>query len=190
MNQINKIFQERTCYDFASKQVPHEILKEIYNIVKLGPTSANSCPLRIIFVEKTESKEKLAKCVMEGNVSKVLSASCTAIFAYDTKFYQKMEKLYPHDDNIRKFFSSSEDIATDTAKRNSALQAAYFMIVARSFGLAIGAMSGFNKEEVDKQFLAGTGYKSDFLCNIGYAKGENPYPRLPRLDFDEACLIL
>lgn len=190
MRKIDEIFNDRTCYSFSSKKIEHNVLKQIYDLMKLGPTSANTCPLRIIFVESPAEKDKLSKCVMPGNVNKVLSASCTAIFAYDTEYYKHMEKLCPHDAGIRQYMASSEAIIMDTAKRNSVLQAAYFMMIARGFGVDVGAMSGFDKEAIDKTFLQGTSYKSDFICNLGYKVAENPHPRLPRLDFDEACKVI
>jgi len=190
MRTIEDIFQDRTCYKFQDKPVDTELLKKIYNVMKLGPTSANSCPLRIVFVRDIKQKEKLLKCVMEGNVEKIKSAPVTALFAYDTKFYDKLDKLNAVAPQMKTYFKSSEVIAKDTAYRNSALQAAYFMMVARGFGLACGPMSGFNYAAIEKEFFADSDLKINFICNLGYRDGENPYPRLPRLDFEECCTIL
>lgn len=191
MRQIDDIFlNDRTCYSFSDQKVDISTLQQIYDICKLGPTSANTCPLRIIFVESKESREKLAKCVMEGNVSKIMSASCTAIFAYDMNFYEKMDKLYPHDKNMKKYMSSSDEVILDTARRNATLQASYFMMIARGFGVDVGPMSGFDKDAVSKAFLANTGYKVDFLCNLGYKESSSNYPKLPRLEFEEACSVI
>lgn len=189
MKNIEEIFQDRTYYKFSNKPVSTEIIKEIYDLMKLGPTSGNSCPLRITFIESEEAKEKLYPCLMPGNVEKVRSAPVAAIFAYDTKFYDEMPKLFPGNKGMHDYFASSESIALDTAYRNSTLQAAYFMVIARGKGLACGPLSGFNNAEVDKIFLGGTSYKSNFICNIGYPDGHNNFPRLPRLEFDECCKI-
>lgn len=158
--------------------------------MKLGPTSANSCPLRIIFVQSKAQKEKLLKCMMEGNVEKTRMAPVSAIFAYDTKFYTKMDKIYPVSPAMKDFFASSESIALDTANRNSTLQAAYFMVVARSLGLDCGPMSGLDAGAIEKEFLSETGFKVNFVCNLGYRDGDNPFPRLPKLDFVEVCKIV
>lgn len=190
MRSVEEVFQDRTIYKFKDKKFDKKLLQQAYNIMKLGPTSGNSCPLRIIFVETKTEKEKLLKCLDEGNVPKVKSAPVTALFAYDTKFFEKMDKTNPASPALQEFFASSKDVALDTAYRNSSLQAAYFMIAARSLGLDCGPMSGFNKDALEKDFLAGTDYKINFICNLGYRDGENPYDRQPRLDFDEACKVV
>ncbi len=190
MRTVKDVFADRTCYKYTNKFVSADLLKEIYDIMKLGPTSANGCPLRIIFIQTKDEKTKLLKCVMEGNVEKIKSAPVTALFAYDTKFYTKMDKTNPVSPELKHYFASSDKIAIDTAARNSTLQAAYFMIVAREAGLDCGPMSGFSAEAVEKEFLSGTDFKINFICNLGYKDGENPYPRLPRLDFAEVCKII
>lgn len=190
MRTVKDVFADRTCSKYTDKPVSTDLLKEIYDIVKLGPTSANSCPLRIVFIQSKEQKAKLLKCLMEANVEKTRSAPVAAIFAYDTKFYTKMDKTYPVSVAMKDYFASSESVALDTANRSSTLQAAYFMIVARSLGLDCGPMSGINAEAIENEFLAGTGFKVNFVCNLGYRDGENPHPRLPRLDFEEACKIV
>ena len=190
MRSIDEIFHSRTCYKFSNKKVEHSILKEIYNLMKLAPTSANTMPLRIYFVESKSSKDKLVKCLMSGNIDKVISAPVTAIFAYDIKFYLNIPKLFPHNKTMQETFSSSQQMVNDTATRNAVLQAGYFMTIARGFGLDTGPMSGFDKEQVNKHFFDNTSYKADFLCNIGYKAEDNSMPRLPRLDFDEACKII
>ena len=159
-------------------------------MAKLGPTSANCSPLRTVFVQNPAAKDKLYQCVAPGNVEKVKSAPVTAIFAFDTKFYELIPKLFPHDISIKDYFSSSEEIALDTAFRNSSLQAAYFMIAARNKGLACGPMSGFNKNAINSTFFNDSNYQVNFICNIGYRDGDNPFPRLPKLDFTECCKIM
>ncbi len=155
MRTVKDVFTDRTCYNYADKAVSLELLQEIYDIMKLGPTSANSCPLRIIFVQSKDQKTKLLKCLMEGNVEKTRSAPVSAIFAYDTKFYTKMDKTHPVSQAMKNYFASSEAIALDTANRNSTLQAAYFMVIARSLGLDCGPMSGLDAEAIEKEFLSG-----------------------------------
>lgn len=192
MLSIKEIFQsERTCYQFLQKDISDEILKEIYDIMKMGPTSANSCPLRLYFVKSKQSKEKLMNCLMPGNVTKTKTAPVTVIFAYDVRFYEQMEELFPHNPQMISNFAQNEDLAFNNAFRNSTLQAAYFMMVARSFGLSCGPMSGFDNQKLDNEFFQDTSLRSNFLCNIGYQDPEykNP-PRLARLSFERACKII
>jgi 3-hydroxypropanoate dehydrogenase len=190
MNEVEQVFLDRTCYKFLDKPVDRSLLEGIYDLVKLGPTSANASPLRIIFIQSLAEKEKLYKCLAEGNIEKTKSAPITAIFAFDTKFYELMPKLSPNSLSLQKYFASSEEIAVDTAFRNSSLQAAYFMIIARSKGLACGPMSGFDKDAINNTFLSNSNYQVNFICNIGYRDGDNELPRSPRLDFHEACKII
>ena len=190
MRTIQEIFTDRTCYKFQNKPIDTALLKQIYDLMKLGPTSGNSCPLRIIFIQSSDARSKLMRCVMEGNIDKIQSAPVTALFAYDSKFYDQMDKTNPVSPALKEYFSSSEDIATDTAMRNSTLQAAYFMIIARAFGLDCGPMSGFNVELMEKEFLVASDFKINFICNLGYRDNENPYPRLPRLEFEDVCKLI
>jgi 3-hydroxypropanoate dehydrogenase len=190
MRTIESIFNDRTCYKFLNKPVSQELLTQIYDLMKLGPTSGNSCPLRIVFVQSEAEKEKLCKVAAEYNVDKVKSAPVTALFAYDLKFYEQMDKLHPTGKALRDLFASSETIALDTATRNSTLQAAYFMIIARGMGLDCGPMSGFDANGVNETFFKNTNYKINFICNLGYRDGENPYPRLPRMNFEEFCKVV
>lgn len=189
---IAEIFlKERTCYNFDSnKPVSQSLLKEIYDIMKMGPTSANCSPLRMVFVESKLEKDRLLSCVMDGNVNNIQSAPMTVIFAYDLKFYEKMDKLFAHNPNMKSFFSGSESVAVDTAIRNSTLQAAYFMIVARSKGLALAPMSGFDSAKINKEFFNDSGLRVNFISSLGYRSQEEVYLRLPRLDFDEVCKIV
>jgi nitroreductase len=183
MRNVEEVFSDRTCYKFLNRPVDKILLEEIYNIAKLAPTSANCCPLRIVFVQSSTEKDKLYKCLASSNVEKVRSAPVTAIFAFDTKFYELIPKLFPHDTSVKDYFSSSEQIALDTATRSSSLQAAYFMIVARSKGLACGPMSGFNKEAINSTFFNNTNHQVNFLCNIGYRDGDNSFPRPTKARF-------
>jgi len=164
----------RTCTNFASKTVSKALLEDVYDLAKMGPTSANTCPMRIVFVQSAGSRKKLLDCVMPGNVAAVQSAPVTALFAYDERFIDKMPILLAH----------------DTATRNATLQAAYFMVIARSRGLACGPMSGFDPIKLETTFFQGSHWKANFICNLGYANGEPKYPRLPRLAFDDVCRVV
>ena len=191
MRTIESVFSDRTCSKFLDKKVSKELLIQIYDLVKLGPTSANACPLRIVFVQSNLEKEKLCKTAMEANIAKIKSAPVTALFAYDMKFYKKMDKLYPTGKFLQDLFAkSSEDVIDRESLRNSTLQAAYFIIVARSMGLDCGPMSGFDPVALNETFFKNTNYRINFICNFGYKDGDNPYPKLPRLDFDEVCKFL
>jgi nitroreductase len=191
MRTIESVFSDRTCNKFLDKKVSKELLIQIYDLVKLGPTSANACPLRIVFVQSNLEKEKLCKTAMEANIAKIKSAPVTALFAYDMKFYEKMDKLYPTGKFLQDLFAkSSEDVIDRESLRNSTLQAAYFIMVARSMGLDCGPMSGFDPVALNETFFKNTNYRINFICNFGYKDGDNPYPKLPRLDFDEVCKFL
>lgn len=187
---IDQLFlNARTHFFWQDIKVSDDLLKQIYNLAKMGPTSANCSPLRIVFVKSTAAKEKLKPCLFEGNVEKTMSAPVTAIFGYDMKFYEKLPTLFPHAD-AKSWFIGSPELIETTAFRNGTLQAAYFILAARSLGLDCGPMSGFNNKDVDESFFAGTSFRSNFLCNIGYGVPEKLFPRSPRLDFTEACQIL
>jgi len=190
MRSIEEVFHDRTCRKFLSRPVDKDLLIKIYDLAKLGPTSGNSSPLRIVFVQSDVEKDKLYKCLDKGNIEQTKSAPVIALFAYDEKFYENMEKVNPFAPTLIKYFASSQEVALDTAIRNSTLQAAYFMLAARGVGLACGPMSGFNKEAIEKAFLANTNFKINFICNLGYADGANAHSRLPRWKFDEVCKIV
>jgi 3-hydroxypropanoate dehydrogenase len=184
---IKKIFDQRTCYDFSDKLVSDELLQEIYDITKLGATSANGSPLRIIFVKSDESKAKLLECLAPMNREKTKNAPISAIFAYDLEFYKYMDILFPHNPGIKSMFENNKVLSLDTAYRNSTLQAAYFMIIAKSYGLDVGPMSGFDTEMVNKAFFDGESLRVNFICNMGYKNKESQFERGPRLDFSKVC---
>lgn len=189
-NSLNQIFRlGRTFSAWQDKPVAPELLKQVYDLAKMGPTSMNNSPMRVVFVTSPEAKEKLKTALMPGNVDKTMAAPVTAIFAYDLEFYEKMDKLWPHFD-AKPMFAGNPTMTADAAYRNGTLQAAYFMLAARSLGLDLGPMSGFNNAQVDELFFAGTKIKSNFLCNIGYGDASKLYPRGPRLDFEEVATIL
>jgi 3-hydroxypropanoate dehydrogenase len=179
----------RTHSVWLPEAVSDELLKQIYELMKWGPTSANCCPARIVFVKSREAKEKLLPCMAPGNVEKTKAAPVTAIIANDMEFYEKLPKLFPHAD-ARSWFLGNKALIESTAFRNGTLQGAYFMIAARSLGLDCGPMSGFDNARVDAAFFQGTSWKSNFVCNLGHGDAGKVYPRSPRLGFDEACKVL
>lgn len=179
----------RSHYAWQDRTVSNEQLKRIFDIMKMGPTSMNTCPVRITFVTSQDGKDKIAKSLKPANVQKVMSAPVTAIIAYDTEFWTELPKLFPHEDR-RHFFEGKTQHIEDTAFRNSTLQGAYFMIAARAIGLDVGAISGFDNSVVDQEFFADTTVKSNFLCNLGYADETALFQRLPRFEFDDVCKIV
>ncbi|MDZ4380867.1 MAG: malonic semialdehyde reductase [Parvibaculum sp.] len=180
----------RTHNAWQDKPVSDALLKELYDLMKWGPTSANMSPARIVFVTSKEAKEKLAPALMEGNRAKTLQAPVTAIIGYDVKFYERLPELFPHAPEAKTWFNWSDDWAEMNAFRNGSLQGAYFMIAARSLGLDCGPMSGFDMNKVNDLFFAGTDVKSNFLCNLGYGDPAGLFERSPRLPFDDACSIV
>ncbi len=187
---LNQIFlKARTHSTWLQEPVSEETLHQIYDLMKWGPTSANSCPARIVFVKSKEGKGKLLPCMAPANVEKTKSAPVTAIIAQDMEFYEKLPKLFPHTD-ARSWFAGKKELIESTAFRNSTLQGAYFMIAARSLGLDCGPMSGFDNAKVDETFFQGTSWKSNFVCNLGHGDSSKLHPRSPRLDFNEACKII
>jgi 3-hydroxypropanoate dehydrogenase len=178
----------RTRNGWTDKPLEDGLLEEIWNLARMGPTSANGSPARIVFVTSFEAKEKLQPALMAGNVEKTMAAPATAIFGYDLEFYEKLSKLAPHTD-ARSWFVGNDEVIFSTAFRNGSLQAAYFIIAARALGLDCGPMSGFDNEKVDATFFAGTAIRSNFICSIGYGNDDHLHPRAPRLDFNEACRV-
>lgn len=180
--------QARTHSAWLDKPVTDAQLHAIYDLMKWGPTSANSSPGRIVFVKSAQAKSRLLDCVGPGNVDKVKAAPVTAIVAMDMRFYEKLSELFPHTD-ARAWFVGNEASIQATAFRNSSLQVAYLMLAARALGLDAGPMSGFDAAKVDASFFAGTELKANFLCNLGYGDAQQLHPRLPRLAFEQACTI-
>ena len=187
---LDLIFREaRTLDKWKPKAVSREILEEAWNLARLGPTSANCGPGRIVFVESAEAKARLKPCLSSGNVEQTLAAPVTAIFGHDLAFPDHLPELYPYAD-ARSWFDGKDDLIRTTAFRNGTLQAAYFMFAARALGLDCGPMSGFDNAAVDAAFFAGTSIRSNFLCNLGYGDRSGLRPRAPRLDFDRACRVV
>ncbi len=188
---IKQVFTEaRTYQGWLPKEVSDKDLREIYELMKFGPTSANLCPARILFVKNGPQKDFLLQCLAPTNVDKVKAAPVTAVIAQDQKFYEQTAKLFPPAPQYRDFFASNAVAAESTAFRNSSLQGAYFMLAARALGFDCGPMSGFDNQKLDEAFFSGTSWKSNFICNVGYGDKSKLMPRLPRLSFEEACKIV
>ena len=179
----------RTHTAWQDRPVGDETLKQVYDLAKWGPTSANSNPLRIVFIKSKSAKESLKPCLAEGNVKKTMAAPVTALLAMDMKFYDHFPKLFPQAD-ARSWFVGNDAMIEDAAFRNSSLQGAYFIIAARACGLDCGPMSGFDKNKADEIFFKGTSFKSNFLCNLGYGDKSKLHPRNPRFAFEDVCQIL
>jgi len=188
---LNLIFREaRTHSDWLDKPVDDALLAQVYDLAKMGPTSANMCPMRLVFVKSRAAKEKLKPTLSPPNVDKSMKAPVTAIIAMDVHFFEQLPKLFPHVDAKAWFKDLPESVLEYLALRNGSLQGAYFMLAARSLGLDCGPMSGFDNAKVDAAFFAGTTVKSNFLCNLGYGDATKLHPRGPRLSFEEACQIV
>ncbi|MDA8746757.1 malonic semialdehyde reductase [Litoreibacter sp.] len=179
----------RSHYAWTERPISDEMLRTLYDITINGPTSMNTCPARFVFVRSAQAKARLATSMKPMNVPKMMGAPVTAIIAWDPDYWQRLDFLFPHDDR-KPLFEGREDYAYDTAYRNSTLQGAYFMIAARAMGLDVGAMSGFSNAAVDAEFFAENGWKSNFLCNIGYADETALFQKLPRFEFDDICEIM
>jgi 3-hydroxypropanoate dehydrogenase len=179
----------RTHNGFSARAVPEATLRQLYDLMKWGPTSANCSPARILFVSTPAAKERLLGCMAAGNVEKTRQAPVTAIIGMDLEFFEKLPQLFPHADAKPWFAGKPEFIAT-TAMRNSSLQGAYFIIAARALGLDCGPMSGFDNAKVDAEFFAGTSVKSNFICNLGHGDPSKLFGRSPRLSFEEACTLI
>jgi 3-hydroxypropanoate dehydrogenase len=183
---------------WLDKPVSDHLLRQLYVLMAYGPTSANSCPARILFLRTHEAKERLRPALSPTNVEKTMQAPVTAIVGYDLKFFEHTPKLFPHNPGMRNNFANNQKLAEITAFRNGTLQGAYLILAARSLGLDCGPMSGFDNAKVDAEFFsAGAGnppefveVKSNFLCNLGYGDESRLFPRNPRLTFDEACRML
>ncbi len=173
---------------WQKKPVEDALLVQLYDLVKMAPTSANCQPMRVVFVRSKEVKEKLKPCLDAGNVEKTMQAPVTAIIAQDMAFYEQMPKLFPHAD-ARSWFAGNPQKIADTAFRNSSLQGGYLILAARALGLDCGPMSGFDQAKLDAAFFAGTQIRSNFLCNLGYGDPASLHPRLPRPAFSDACSI-
>ena len=179
----------RTHYKWLPDPVSDEELQELYRLLRMGPTSANCSPARYLFLRSPEAKEKLKPALSPGNVDKTMTAPVVAVVAFDPQFFEQLPKLFPHAD-ARAWFAGNEALASETAFRNGTLQGAYLIMAARAVGLDAGPMSGFDRPKVDEAFFAASGWKSNFLVNLGHGDESGLLPRSPRLAFDEACVLL
>jgi 3-hydroxypropanoate dehydrogenase len=201
---LDLLFREaRTYTAWLDRPVSDDTLRELYELMKWGPTSSNTNPARILFLRSPQAKERLRPALSPTNVEKVMRAPVTAIIAYDLEFYEQLPKLFPQNPATRDRFANAPDLVTMTALRNSSLQGAYLIMAARALGLDCGPMSGFDNQKVDAEFF-GPGaaaehgdrglqiahLRSNFLCNIGYGDPASLKPRNPRLPFEEACLLV
>lgn len=179
----------RTHYHWRDEAVSDDTLQEMYALLRMGPTSANCSPARFLFLRTPDAKERLRPALSAGNVDKTMSAPVVAVVAHDPLFYEQLPKLFPHAD-ARAWFAGNEALATETAFRNGTLQGAYLILAARAVGLDAGPMSGFDKARVDESFFIASGWKANFLVNLGHGDAAQLFPRAPRLTFDEACVLL
>ena len=202
---LDQIFRNaRTYNSWLDRPVTDETLRQLYDLLKWGPTSANSSPARFLFIRSQQAKERLRPTLAPGNVEKTMAAPVTVVVAYDLLFFEKLPKLFPHSPAMRDLFAQNPQLVEETAKRNSSLQGAYLIIAARTLGLDCGPMSGFDNAKLDEEFF-GAGkecegceqeffpaghVKSNFLCNLGYGDPSTLHPRGPRLDFNEAVTLL
>jgi 3-hydroxypropanoate dehydrogenase len=187
---LAQIFTDaRTHNGFQDRDVSDALLREAIDIAKMGPTSANMSPLRVVFLKSKEAKERLRPLLSPGNVDKTMSAPAVAITAYDRKFYDHLPFLMPHAD-AKSWFVGNEAFANDAAYKNGTLQVAYLIIALRAVGLDTGPMTGFDNAKVDAEFFPDSHFKSNVLINIGYGNGANLFPRSPRFAFDQIAKII
>ena len=179
----------RTHHAWLDREVPDHLLQQAYDLAKMGPTSANDNPMRLIFIKSKEAKERLKPTLSPGNVNQTMSAPITAIIAYDMEFYEYLPRLFPYTD-FKSLYVGKADVIFTTAFRNGTLQGAYFMLACRALGLDLGPMSGFDNDLLDKEFLTGTTYKSNWLCNLGYGDPSKLHSRGPRFEFNEIAKII
>ena len=187
---LDQIFRAaRTIRAWLPEPVPVELLRRAYELARLGPTSANGSPARFAFLVTPQAKERLRPALAANNIEKTMTAPVTAIIAWDTEFYEKFPRLYPHAD-ARSWFVGNQVAIDETGFRNGSLQGAYFILAARSLGLDCGPMSGFDAAKVNAEFFPDGKWKANFLCNLGYGDFSKLAPRDARLEFEEACVVL
>jgi 3-hydroxypropanoate dehydrogenase len=187
---LAQIFTEaRTHNGFADRAVPDHLLREALDIAKIGPTSANISPLRVLFLKTPAAKERLRPFLAPGNLDKTMAAPVVAITATDLKFYDHLPFLFPHAD-AKPWFTGNEAFAKEAGFRNGSMQVAYLILALRAVGLDTGPMSGFDNGKVDAEFFPDGQYKSNVLINIGYGDTSKLFPRSPRLSFDQIAKII
>ncbi|MBS0229497.1 MAG: malonic semialdehyde reductase [Proteobacteria bacterium] len=186
---LDQLFRTARTYNAFGGEVSDATLHQLYDLLKFGPTEANTTPARIVFVKSPEAKAKLGPALSEGNHGKTMAAPVVAIVGYDMRFFDKLPVLFPHTDAKAWFEHREQDNLAWVAMRSSALQTAYLILAARSLGLDCGPMTGFDNAKVDAAFFAGTSIRSNILVNLGVGDPASIFPRSPRLGFDEACRI-
>ncbi len=187
---LDTIFRAaRSQNKWLDKPVSNALLMAVYDLMRMGPTSANCCPARIVFLTTREAKERIRPYLLPSNIEKTMTAPAVAVIGHDLDFPQYLPRLFPHNPSAKDWFGDPT-LREKTAFRNGTLQGAYFIVGARALGLDCGPMSGFSNESVDKEFFAGTNVKSNFICGVGYGDPSGLFARNPRLEFDEACKIL
>jgi 3-hydroxypropanoate dehydrogenase len=202
---LDRLFRKaRTHSSWLDRPVSDETLRELYELVKWAPTSANTNPARFLFLRSKRAKERLLPALAPANVEKVMTAPVTVIVAYDLLFFEKLPVLFPHSPAMRENFAKNPQLVEVTARRNSSLQGAYLILAARALGLDCGPLSGFDNAKVDREFfdagrecegcdqefLPEGHVRSNFLCNLGYGDSTKLHPRNPRLAFEEACALM
>jgi 3-hydroxypropanoate dehydrogenase len=189
---LDVIFRTARTYNaWLPRPVDDDLLRRVYELARLGPTSFNTCPARIVFVKSPEAKERLKPALIPANVEKTMAAPVTAIVATDMRFYEHIPRLLPQNPAVADRFTKpgQEEFTRFHAFRNGTLQGGYFILAARALGLDVGPMSGFDNAKVDAEFFPDGRFRSNFLCNLGYGDPAKLHPRLPRLAFEEACRI-
>lgn len=182
--------EARTHYAWQDRPVSDALLHQVYDMAKLGPTSMNQQPMRMVIVRSQDAKDRLEPCLFSGNRPKMQAASVTVIIGYDPEFHHNLPRLFPVNPDASKAFVANSELAELNALRNSTLQGAWMLVAARAHGLDVGPMSGFDNAAVDRAFFEGTAFKSNFLMNLGYADPAQSTTRLPRLEFDEVAQVL
>ena len=186
---LDQLFRTARTYNAFTGEVSDDTLRQLYDLLKFGPTQANTTPARFVFVKSAEAKAKLGPALDEGNYAKTMAAPVTVIIGRDEDFHEKLPFLFPHTD-AKAWFEGPRENRGKPALRNASLQAGYLILAARALGLDAGPMTGFNAAKVDEAFFAGTAIKSDILVNLGHGDPASIFPRSPRLGFDEAARIL
>lgn len=188
---LDTLFTEARSFSYwQGRPVSDEQLHQLYELMKMGPTAVNSCPARMVFIKSDEAKQRLKLSLAEGNVDKCMSAPVVAIISWDSEFYTKLDRLFPHAADARSWYEGKPDKIESVGRMNSTLQTAYLIMAARSLGLDCGPMTGFDNAALDQEFFADGIWKSSILCAIGYGVREKLHPRGARLDFNQACKIL
>ena len=188
-HSLDVLFRDaRTHNGWRDKPVSEDLLRQVFDLAKMGPTSANCSPMRVVFVSTPAGKERLKPALAPGNLDKTMAAPVTAIIAQDTLFYEHLPKLFPHAD-AKSWFVGNDALIQGTMVRNATLQGGYLMLAARALGLDCGPMSGFDPAKLNAEFFPDGRFQANFLCNLGYGDRAKLFPRSPRFAFDDVCTI-